>query len=98
MVTTPLSEKKYSTKDVEKGTDKLADMLLMEKKYSTKDVDKVTDEFADMKQAVNIIRSKGLYQFEGQSIGSKGWFKLDIEFLKTTFLNAIQSSINNCLK
>ena len=28
---------------------------------------------------------KGLYQFEGQSSGSKGWFKLDIDFLKTTF-------------
>ena len=43
VVTPPVSEKKSSTKDVKKGTDKLADMLLMEKKYSTKDVDKVTD-------------------------------------------------------
>ena len=43
LVTTSLSEKKYSTKDVEKGTDKLADMLLIEKKSSTKDVDKGTD-------------------------------------------------------
>ena len=43
MFTTPLSENKSLTNDVEKGTDKLADMLLMEKKYSTKDVDKGTD-------------------------------------------------------
>ena len=52
VVTTPLSEKKFSTKDVEKSTYKLADMLLMEKKSSTKDVDKGTDELEDMKQAV----------------------------------------------
>ena len=78
VVTTPLSEKKYSTKDVDKVTDKLVDMLLMEKKSSKKDVDKGTDELADMKQAVNTIRRKCLYQFEGQSNRSKGWFKLDI--------------------
>ena len=34
MVTTPLSQKKFSTKDVEKGNDKLADMLLAEKKLT----------------------------------------------------------------
>ena len=78
VVTTPFSEKKYLTKDIEKGADKLAGILLMEKKYSTKDVDKVTDEFSDIKQAVNTIRRKGLDQFEGRSSGSKGWFKLDI--------------------
>ena len=44
------------------------------------DVDKSTDELADMKQKVNTIFEKGLDQFEGQSTGSKGWFKLDIEF------------------
>ena len=59
-------------------------MLFMEKKSSTKDVEKGTDELADMKQKVNTIRRKGLYQFEGLSIGSMGWFKLDIDFLKTT--------------
>ena len=80
MVTTSLFEKKYLTKDVEKGTDKLADKLFMEKKYSTKDVDKGTDEFLDMKQAVNTICRKGLDQFECQSSGSKVWFKLDIRF------------------
>ena len=31
VVTTPLSEKKSLTKDVEKGTDELADTLFMEK-------------------------------------------------------------------
>ena len=59
MVTTPLSEKKYLTKDVDKGTDKLADMLLTENKYSTKDVYKGTDELVDMKQSVNKFFRKG---------------------------------------
>ena len=36
VVTTPLSEKKSSKIDVDKGTDELADMPFMEKKYSTK--------------------------------------------------------------
>ena len=80
MVTPPVSEKKSSTKDVKKGTDKLSDMLLMEKKYSTKDVDKVTDYLAYIKQAVTTIIRKGLYQFEGQYSGSKRWFKLVIGF------------------
>ena len=82
---TLLTEKKYLTKDVEKGTDELADTLLTEKKSSTKDVDKGTDELEDMKQKVNTISRKGLYQFQGISIVSKGWFKLDIEFKKTTY-------------
>ena len=43
MVTTPFSGKKSLTKDVEEGTDKLADMPLMEKEYSTKGVEKGTD-------------------------------------------------------
>ena len=55
VVTTPLSEKKSLTKDFEKGTDKLADILLMENKYSTKYVGKGTDELVDMKQAVKKI-------------------------------------------
>ena len=57
----------------------------MEKKSSTKDVDNGTDELAYMKQAVNTIFRKGLDQFEGQSIGFNGWFKLDIDFFKRTF-------------
>ena len=77
---TPLSGNKSSTKDVDKCTDKLADMLLMDNKSSTKDVDKGTGELVYMKQAVNTICRKVLYQFEGQSSRSKGWFKLDIEF------------------
>ena len=52
----------------------------MEKKSSTKDFDKVNDELVFMKQKMNTIHRKDLYQFEGQSIESKGWFKLDIEF------------------
>ena len=43
LVTTPLSDKKSSTKGVEKGTAELADMLFMEKKSFTKDVEKGTD-------------------------------------------------------
>ena len=82
-VTTPMSEKKSSTNDVEKGTDKLADMILMEKKSSTKDVDKCTDELEDMKQAVNTNFRKGLDHFEGQYSGSKRWFKLVIGLKKT---------------
>ena len=85
MITTPFPEKKSSTKDVDEGTDELSDMPLTEKKYSTKDVDKGTDEFSDMKQAVVTIRRKSLYQFEGQSKGSKGWFKINSGFLKTAF-------------
>ena len=84
MVTTPLSEKKSLTKDVEKGTDKFADMILTNEKSSTKYVDKGTDELEEMKQAVNKIIRKSLDQFEGQSSGSKGWFKLDIGFKKIT--------------
>ena len=79
------SEKKSSTKDIEKGTDELEITLLIEKKSSTKYFDKGTDELEFMKQKLNTIHRKGLDQFEGQSIRSKGWFKPDIEFLKTTF-------------
>ena len=42
-----LSEKKSSTKDVEKGNDEFSDTLLMEKKSLTKDVDKGRGELAD---------------------------------------------------
>ena len=66
VVTTPFSEKKSLTKDVEKGTDKLEYMLLMEKKSSTKDFDKGNDELTYMKQAVNKIHRKSLDQFEGK--------------------------------
>ena len=83
--TTPFSKNKSSTKGVEKGADELEDMLFMEKKYSTKYVDKGTGELEDMKQAVNAIRRKGIDQFEVQYIGSKGRFKLYIEFFKTAF-------------
>ena len=95
---TLLTEKKSLTKDVEKGTDELADKLLMNKKSSTKDVDEGNDELAFMKQKVSTIRRKSLYQYEVQPIGSKGWFKLDIEFFKPLFLNVIHNSIKHCLK
>ena len=41
-----------------------------------------------MKQAVITIIRKGLDQFEGQSKGSKGWFKLDSVF----FFNILYKS------
>ena len=72
VVTISLSEKKSSTKNVEKGNDKLADVLLVERKYSTMDVEKETDELADIKHTVNTICRKDLDQFEGQSIVTKG--------------------------
>ena len=77
---TLLMEKKPLKKDVEKLTDWLSDTLLTEKKYSTKKVDKGNYELEFMKQQVNKFCRKGLDQFEGQFIGSNGWFQLDIEF------------------
>ena len=53
--TTPLSEKKSPTKNVDEGTYEFSDIPLMEKKYSTNDVDKGTKELEDMKQAVVTI-------------------------------------------
>ena len=47
VVMTLFSERKYSTKDVEKSTDELADTLFTKNKYSTKDVEKGTYELAD---------------------------------------------------
>ena len=91
-------ENKSLTKNIEKGTDELADMLLMKKKYSTKDFEKGTDELAFMNQKLKTIRRKGLDQFEGQSIGSKGRFKLDIDFFKQLFIEFIQNSIKHCLR
>ena len=90
--------KKSSTKDFEKSTDELAYTLLMDKKYSTKYFEKGTDELSDMKQKVNTISRKGLDQFEGLYIRSKGWFKFDNEFLKQLILKLVQNFINNCLK
>ena len=98
VITTTFPEKKSLTKDVDQGTYELADMTLMEKKSSTKYFEKGTDELEDMKQAVVTMRRKGLYQFEGQSKGSKGGFKLDSVFLKQHFLQVIQNSINNFFK
>ena len=74
-----LMDKKSSTNNVYKGTDGLADTLLMQRKSSTKYVDKGTDELAFMKQKVNAIIGDFLDHFEGQSIRSKGWFKIDID-------------------
>ena len=96
MVTTPLSVNKSPTKDIVKGTNELAYMPFTEKKNSTKDVEKGNNELAFMKQAVVTIFRKGLYQFEGQSKGSKRWFKLDSGLLKTTF-STIHSELHKKL-
>ena len=82
---TLFSEKKSLTKKEVKGTDKLADTLLSEKKSPTLDVDKGTYKLEFIKQKVKTFCRKGLNLFEGPSTGTKGWSKLDIEFLKTTF-------------
>ena len=49
VATTPLSDNKPSTKDVDKSTDELVDMKFMEKKSPTKDVEKGTDELVYIK-------------------------------------------------
>ena len=51
-----------------------------------------------MKQKVNTILRKGLDQFERQSSGSKGRFKLDIQFFKHFFVKVIHNSMKHCLK
>ena len=84
---TLLSENKISTKKVEKGTDEKADTQLYEKKsekkYLTNDFKKGTYKLSFKKQKVPTIFRKGLNQFEVQSTGTHGWFKLNIKF----FLN-----------
>ena len=85
VVTTPLLDKKSSTKDVDEDTYALVDKPFWEKKSPTKDVGKGTYEWEDMKKAVVTIRRKGLDKFEGQSKGSTGRFKLDSGLKKTTF-------------
>ena len=93
VVMKPMSEKESLTKDVGEGTDELEDMPFMENKSSTKDVEKGTDELSDMKQAVVTIRRKGLYQFDGESKGSTGCFKIDSRLKKN--LKFIQNYIKN---
>ena len=66
VATTPLLDKKSSTKDVDEGTDELEDIPLLQNKSLTKDVEKGTDELADMKKEVVTIHRKVLDQFEGQ--------------------------------
>ena len=75
--TTPLLEKKSSTKYFDKVTDELEDTPLLDKKSSTKNVEKGTDELAYMKKALVIIHMKGLDKFEGQYKEYTGWLKLD---------------------
>ena len=58
--------------------------ILFDTKSFTKDVDKGTNELVFKKKKVNKLHRKGLNQFELQSNGTQGWFKLDIEFLKRT--------------
>ena len=39
----------------------------------------------NLRKKFHTICRKCLNQFEGQSTGTHGWFKLNIEFLKTTY-------------
>ena len=93
LFTKPLLEKKSPTKDVDEGTDELSDMPFLEKKYSTKGVDKGTDELKNTKKAVVTIHRKSLDKFEGQYKGSKGRFKLDSGFKKSTIHSELYKEV-----
>ena len=94
MVTTPLLEKKSSTKDVDKVTDELVDIPLMENKYPTKDVDKGTNELAYMKQEVVTIFRKGYGSLRFSLKDIRCCLSLIVG--KQHFLQFIQNSINIC--
>ena len=51
----------------------------------SEEVDKSTEILDDMKEAVVTICKDYLYNFDGQSKGSTGWFNFDHEFLKRKF-------------
>ena len=68
----------------------MATTPLLENKSLTKDVDKGTGELEYMKDSVVTIRKKDLDNFEGQSKGSTGWFKLDSGFLRFFFYNSFR--------
>ena len=60
VVTIPFPEKKSLTKYVFKGTDELADTLLMDNKSLTKDVEKSTNELSDTLLMDNKSLTKGV--------------------------------------
>ena len=56
-----------------------------EKVTPSEEVEKDTNSLNDMEDPVHMIRAKDLDKFQGQSIGSTGWFKLDQGWLKIKF-------------
>ena len=66
-----------------------------EKVTPSEGVEKETKLWNDMEEPVHTIHRKGLDKFQGQSTASTGWFNLDHEWLKRTFLHLNRVSIKN---
>ena len=60
-------------------------LLTSEKVTTSEEFDKGTKNLDDMKEAVVTIYVKDLYNSDGQSKGSTGWFNLNHEFLRRKF-------------
>ena len=69
-----------------------------EKIKTNEEVEKGPELLEDMKEAVVIIRRKDSEKFEGQSEGSTGFFNLNHELKKETFLHLNQTSIKTFMK
>ena len=70
---TPKEEVVEGTDEVQKCTENIT---------TNEEVDKGSERLEDTKEAVVTIRRKDSDKFEGQYIGSTGWFNPDSEFLK----------------
>ena len=67
--------------------------MASEKVTPGEEVEKVTKCFDYMKEAVVKIRRKDLDNFDWKSIGPTGWFNLDNELKKISFLHLNRNSI-----
>ena len=61
--------------------------MTTEKVTTSQEVDKGTKKLNDMKEAVVTIRGKDSDNFEGQSKVSIGWFNINHELKKESFLH-----------
>ena len=59
--------------------------MTSEKVTPSEEFEKGTKNVDDMKEAVVTIRRKDMGNFEGNYMGSTGWFNLNHEFLKRKF-------------
>ena len=73
-------------------------LLTAEKVTTSEEVDKDTGKFYGIKDAVVTIHRKDSNNFEGQSKGSTGWFNLDHEFFKESFLRLNRTSVKKIMK